>query len=410
MSMDIMDHTTCVAFPMRLVVHLGPLDCTHVRDLASTCHFHRSMHHDIYALCVASDLWITCSYHMFGCTNIISSHMPCPIACHMIDSIASHMMNNCSFYCVECHTTFTPPYAHYAWIVLHMTHVFRHIIFFGVVNDSYAFHRPFVERFMHVCHDLEVDAYSLVTHICITTSHACFHDDLDFAHIMCLYSMPQSYVTPYAMLDDDTCSVHHHLNAWFCTNANHICFSKCLLSLLLLKESQDGATLESAHFELQDDKCLVIVHSYTAKPSLSHGDLVFDPRSDLSQGGEDDAEHPMDITMSRVRLASDTLDIYFTYTKVNPLLYSCSLDPFEDGILLDTPLVCIHRYCRNTMDEEEECERKCTTTPSAREAWKRRKKRTCPVQKSRYNRPCTAQLPPGRYNRSTTAQQPVRFL
>ena len=170
------------------------------------------------------------------------------------------------------------------------------------------------------------------------------------------------------MLDDDTCWVNHLLNAWFCTNANHICFSKCLLFLLLVKESLDGATLESAHFELQDDEYLVNVHFYTAKPSLSHGDLVFDPRSDLSQGRGDDAEYPMDITMSRVRLASDTCDIYFTYIKVNHLLYTCSLDPFEDGILLDTPLVCMHRYCRNTTDDEEECERQGTTTPSTMEA------------------------------------------
>ena len=76
-----------------------------------------------------------------------------------------------------------------------------------------------------------------------------------------------------------------------------------------------------------------------------HGDEDFDPRSDLSQGRGDDAEHPMDITMSRVRLASDTCDIYFTYIKVNHLLYTCSLDPFEDGILLDTSPVCMHRYC-----------------------------------------------------------------
>ena len=48
--------------------------------------------------------------------------------------------------------------------------------------------------------------------------------------------------------------------------------------MLLLKESQDGATLESAHFKLLDDECLVNVQIYTAKPSLSHGDLVFDPR------------------------------------------------------------------------------------------------------------------------------------
>ena len=139
-SMHIVDHTTCIACTMRLICHLGPPSCTHVRDLASTCHFHRSMHHDIYALWVASNSWITCSDHMFGCNNVITSHMPCPIACHMIDLIASHMMNNCSFYCVECHTIFTTPYAHYAWIVLHLTHVFRHLILFGVVNDSYAYH------------------------------------------------------------------------------------------------------------------------------------------------------------------------------------------------------------------------------------------------------------------------------
>ena len=172
------------------------------------------------------------------------------------------------------------------------------------------------------------------------------------------------------MHGDNTCSVNHHLNAWFCTNANHICFSKCLLSLLLLKESLDGETLESAHVELQDDEHFVMVHIYTTTPSLSHGDLVFDPRSDLSQGGGDDAEHPTDITMSIVHSASGTYDIYFTYTKVNHLLYMCSLDPFEDGILLD-PSSCMHRYCRSFRDDEEECKRQGSPTPSAREAWKR---------------------------------------
>ena len=136
------------------------------------------------------------------------------------------------------------PYAHYAWIVLHLPHVFRHLIIFGVVNDSYAYHRPFVEHFAHSCYDHEVDSYSLDTHICIATSHlhACFHDVLDLAQFMCLHDMSKSFVTPYAMLDDDACLVNHLLNAWFCTNANHICFSKCLLSMLLFKESQEGAT------------------------------------------------------------------------------------------------------------------------------------------------------------------------
>ena len=95
--------------------------------------------------------------------------------------------------------------------------------------------------------------------------------------------------------------------------------------------------------------------------------------------GGGDAEHPTDITMSRVRSASDTCDIYFTYTKVNHLLYTCSLDAFEDGILLDTPLVCMHRYCQSFTNDEEECKRQGTPTPSAREAWKQiRKKKDLP--------------------------------
>ena len=83
----------------------------------------------------------------------------------------------------------------------------------------------------------------------------------------------------------------------------------------------------------------------------------------------------MDITMSRVRLASDTCDIYFTYTKVNHLLYTCSLDTLEDGILLDTSPVCMHRYCRSFTDVKGEYKRQGTTTPSTREAWKRRRKK-----------------------------------
>ena len=86
-------------------------------------------------------------------------------------------------------------------------------------------------------------------------------------------------------------------------------------------------------------------------------------------------EHPMDITTPRVRSASDTCDIYFIHTKVNHLLYTCPLVPFEDGILLDLSLVCIHRCERSYTFIEEESKKKRTSTPSKREAWKRRRKR-----------------------------------
>ncbi|KAM3312679.1 hypothetical protein ACQJBY_032487 [Aegilops geniculata] len=268
--------------------------------------------------------------------------MPCalsmPTICthDMIDLLASHMLNNCSLLYVECHDIFTTLYAHYAWIVLHLPHVFTHLIILGVLNDSYAYHRPFVEHVAHSCYDLEVDSCSLLTHISILTSHlhACFYDDLDCAQLTCLNAMPHFFVKPYVMLDDNTCWVSHLLNAWFCSYANHIFFQ--VLGIFAPFEGiQDGATSESAHLELQDDECLVIVHYYTTTSSLSHGDLDFDSRSDLSQGGGDDAEHPMDITMSRVQLTSDMCHIYFIHTKVNHLLYMCPPVPFEDGILLD---------------------------------------------------------------------------
>ena len=95
----------------------------------------------------------------------------------------------------------------------------------------------------------------------------------------------------------------------------------------------------------------------------------------------------MDITMSRVRLASDTCDLYFSYIKVNLLLYTCSLDPFEDGILLDTPLVCMLRYCQSFSDDEEECKRQGTTTPSVREATKQRRKKTETAPRTRTSGP-----------------------
>ena len=102
-----------------------------------------------------------------------------------------------------------------------------------------------------------------------------------------------------------------------------------------LKESQDGAPLESAHFELQDDKYLVNVHFYTAKPSLSHGDLVFDPRSDLSQGRGDDAEHPTIIPMYTRA---------YGITKVNSLLSESSLSACKTWMLLQARTLFILRY------------------------------------------------------------------
>ena len=157
--------------------------------------------------------------------------------------------------------------------------------------------------------------------------------------------MSQSFVKPYALHDDDTCLVNHLLNAWFCTNANHICFSKCLLSLLFLKESLDSATFESAHSKLDDDDYLVNIRFYTAKPSLSHGDLVFDPRSDLSQGGGDDAEHPTVISM--YTFIAPQAPSGPTRLKVNPFLFEVYMNIHWTWLLPHHGMLCIIRYKGN---------------------------------------------------------------
>ena len=117
----------------------------------------------------------------------------------------------------------------------------------------------------------------------------------------------------------------------------------------------------------------------------------------------------MDITMSRVHLASDTCHIYFMHTKVNHLLYTCPLVPFEDGILLDPSLVCIHRCERSYTFIEEESKKKRTSTPSKREAWKRRRKRQEEGSSSQAT-PC-ARAPPTPCPRASQAggpEDPVR--
>ena len=112
----------------------------------------------------------------------------------------------------------------------------------------------------------------------------------------------------------------------------------------------------------------------------------------------------MDITMSRATSPSDTCDIYFMLTKVNHLLYTCPLVPFEDGILLDPSLVCMHRCERSYTFIEKESNKKRISTPSKKEAWKRRRKRQEEGSSSQAT-PCT-QAPPTPCPRASQAGGP----
>src|SRR3954462_12271770 len=89
------------------------------------------------------------------------------------------------------------------------------------------------------------------------------------------------------------------------------------------------------------------------------------------KGGGDDAEHPTGITMDMDPPPKDT---HFEHSKGNSILYTCPFGRLVDGILLDPPLPCILRLESYTCVMEE-VGRKRTTTPSTREAWKRRRKK-----------------------------------
>ena len=69
----------------------------------------------------------------------------------------------------------------------------------------------------------------------------------------------------------------------------------------------------------------------------------------------------------------DTCNLYFKHIKVNFLFYTRLSVPFKDGILLD-PLSCTYRFEWSFMDDKE-CKHKRTSTPSVKEAWKRRQKK-----------------------------------
>ena len=93
-----------------------------------------------------------------------------------------------------------------------------------------------------------------------------------------------------------------------------IVFSECRLSLLILHVPHTGDTWEYLDCAMPSTSSnCKSVHDYRF-----HGDEVFDPRSDLSQGRGDDTEYPMIIPMfTRRDLNYTQLDTRFTRSSLN---------------------------------------------------------------------------------------------
>ena len=70
--------------------------------------------------------------------------------------------------------------------------------------------------------------------------HACLIAPIIFgcSRVICLHTMKCSLVLSYDEHDAYTCWVSYHMNDRFCISANLICFSECLSSSFILKDSE----------------------------------------------------------------------------------------------------------------------------------------------------------------------------
>jgi hypothetical protein len=116
--------------------------------------------------------------------------------------------------------------------------------------------------------------------------------------------------------------------------ANH-CIFKCRLCLLFLHVYLSGDTLEYLDCAMSSTSS----NYKSVHDNRFHGDEVFDPRSDLSQGRGDDAEHPTSIPMyttTTPQAPSGPMtrpQAYAIGHKVNPLLNASPFHSCETWLL-----------------------------------------------------------------------------
>ena len=154
-----------------------------------------------------------------------------------------------------------------------------------------------------------------------------------------------------------------------CTNfvcANH-CISKCTLCLLILHVPHTRDTLEYLDCAMSS----TLPNYKSVHDNRSHGDEDHDPRSDLSQGRGDDAEHPTFIpmytptTLQAPREHKMRPQVYTIGHKVNSLLSESSLSTCETWLLPHAWTLHILRYNQDDHGGSKD----------QGQAWKMRKKK-----------------------------------
>ena len=185
--------------------------------------------------------------------------------------------------------------------------------------------------------------YDIILHRgCIDHIHNTFVCTMNaFAPMNALHLIPYHLAKLHVLCHEQSCLTDSFLHDGHLVCANH-CISKCRLCLLFLHVYHSGDTLEYLDCAMSSTSS----NYKSVHDNRFHGDEVFDPRSDLSQGRGDDAEHPTIIPMYT--------RAYAIGPKVNSLLSESSLSACKTWMLLQARTLCILRYTRGDHGEPKD--------------------------------------------------------
>ena len=162
-----------------------------------------------------------------------------------------------------------------------------------------------------------------------------------FSPLNALHLIPYHLAKLHVFCHEHCCRTDSYFLDGHFVCANN-CIFECRLCLLFLHVYHSGDTLEYLDCAMSSTPSnYKSVHN-----NRFHGDEDHDPRSDLSQGRGDDAEHPTIIPMYT--------RAYAIGHKVNSLLSESSLSSCKTWMLLQARTLCILRYTRGDQGEPKD--------------------------------------------------------
>ena len=170
-----------------------------------------------------------------------------------------------------------------------------------------------------------------------------------------LHTIPSLLDKLHAPCHDQSCRTDSFLHDGHLVHANH-CISECCLCLLFLHVYHSGDTLDYLDCAMPSS----MSNYKSVHDNRFHGNEDHDPRSDLSQGRGDDAEHPTFIpmytptTLQALREHKTRPHLYTIGHNVNSLLFEPSLSIRETWLLPQTCVLCMTRNQEEAHEQEGE--------------------------------------------------------